>query len=100
MTLWVRNLGKFNWTIFLLHVASTQESAGGGLIWRVHGFTPPLTCPGPGGLGWNCMFMRPPGMEVPGAVNPLHGGSGLPEEVFEETWVEAVKLLMSLPQEF
>ena len=36
----------------------------------------------------------------PRAVNPLHGGSGLPEEVFEETWVEAVELLMSLPQEF
>lgn len=70
MTLWVRNSGKFNWMIFLLHVASTQESAGGGLIWRVHGFTPPLTCLEPGGLGWNCMFMRPPSMEVPGQSTP------------------------------
>lgn len=83
MTLWVENLGEFNWTIFLFHVASTEVSRCDWLAVHSPGRfnMAPLTCLEPWGASLNDLPEHVSLASIAwslGVLKDLHGGSGLP----------------------
>lgn len=105
MTLWVRNWGKFSWTIFLLGEASAQELVVVGWQWpHLEGlWLHSSTCMSRAWWAWLELLTRAHSCGPRAVSSILRGCSGLPpkkrvKKVFQETWVKVAKLLRSSPQ--